>query len=376
LFVSVFPSDGVSSLYGITTFVLIDRTDEYQLCLYITGFKSLMAFTSGLFGLLYGGLKAALAMGALVGCIHSANVAMASRLGIPTPPAVLVAPTATGFEGNSNDPLGWLPNLDRTAVSGVKGIPLPFGWLAQNHSDSGWLPSVARNHSDGAMARNHSEAIAAAALNGTATALELGFRLAAGAHHGALHGTPAAGALDRNALEPAELPETPWSNGTAHVAGVSRVSSWHLHSPLATIVEECELPLGWPGDWYTFPWEVFFFCVQIVTVWIAFMLLPYSNDDAVATRSVLKDLRRRYGRLHSSTPSHRDATSISTNAVAGVSSSSPCTSERSASDAQAQAQSRQPDERADRNEAESETMRQSQTWWRSLFVEEDEGRWW
>ena len=171
------------------------------------------------------------------------------------------------------------------------------------------------------------------------------------------------------------------------MAGVSRVSSWHLHSPLATIVEECELPLGWPGDWYTFPWEVFFFCVQIVTVWIAFMMLPYSNDDAVATRSVLKDLRRRCGRLRSSTPSHRDAASISTSAVVGVSSSSPCASERSASDAhngpqrdaQAQAQSRPADERVDRNEADRNeadrneaAMRQSQTWWRSLFVEEEE----
>ena len=178
---SIFPYYGVGPIYWVATFALIERTDEYQLCMYICSFKSLMAFTTGLAGILYGALRAAFAMDALLSCVQAEHVWR------------LAAAEAL--------------SLERLQLEEIRSLGHPL-------------------------------------LNSTAAAAAA-----------------------------AAVPMTVASSSSGFV--------------LASSVEGCSLPLGWPGGWWSFPWELGCFAVQGLTVWIAFALLPYSNDDAVALRRSL-----------------------------------------------------------------------------------------
>ena len=45
---------------------------------------------------------------------------------------------------------------------------------------------------------------------------------------------------------------------------------------------ECaEATMPFPGNRDAYVWEMTCFCAQVVAVWCAFLLLPFSNDDAV-----------------------------------------------------------------------------------------------
>ena len=76
----------------------------------------------------------------------------------------------------------------------------------------------------------------------------------------------AATALD--ALVACEL-----STQTSSAAPLDSVGTF----PLSKTVGECTLPMGWPGGWATFPWELSCFVAQVFTVWLAFALLPFST---------------------------------------------------------------------------------------------------
>ena len=52
-------------------------------------------------------------------------------------------------------------------------------------------------------------------------------------------------------------------------------------------IDACWLPLGWPAGWSAFPWEFSWFVAETVTVWVAFALLPYSNQNAVTSVPVM-----------------------------------------------------------------------------------------
>ena len=126
---SMFPYWGVAPIYWVLTFAFIERSDEYQLCQFIVQFKGLIAFTTGLIGILSGSLKVALASDALIGCVAE-------------------------------------------------------------HTQGG--------------------------------------------------------------------------------------------------IETCSLPLGWPGGYSTFRWELVCWCIEVLTVWVAFVLLPFSSDRAVELRKVVR----------------------------------------------------------------------------------------
>ena len=66
---SMFPFYGVSPIYWVTTFLLLDKRDEYQLCQFICGFKGLMAFTTGIIGIMTGGARSAICADRLLGCV-------------------------------------------------------------------------------------------------------------------------------------------------------------------------------------------------------------------------------------------------------------------------------------------------------------------
>ena len=53
---SLFPRYGVAAIFWLLLGTLIERSDEYQLCSYILGFKGYQFLSTGLFGLLYYGL--------------------------------------------------------------------------------------------------------------------------------------------------------------------------------------------------------------------------------------------------------------------------------------------------------------------------------
>ena len=46
----------------------------------------------------------------------------------------------------------------------------------------------------------------------------------------------------------------------------------------------CHLPFGYTGGWATFPWEMFCWFLEVLTVWLAFLLLPFSSDSVVALK--------------------------------------------------------------------------------------------
>ena len=53
-------------------------------------------------------------------------------------------------------------------------------------------------------------------------------------------------------------------------------------------IEGCPLPLGWPGGWSTFKWELAWWCIEVLTVQLAFVLLPFSSDRAVALQRIVR----------------------------------------------------------------------------------------
>ena len=73
-FMSVFPFYGVSPLFWVTNFLLIERRDEFQLAQFICQFKGLMAFTTGLVGILTGAARSAISADLLLGCLSEGAV--------------------------------------------------------------------------------------------------------------------------------------------------------------------------------------------------------------------------------------------------------------------------------------------------------------
>ena len=87
LFLACFPYYGISPMFYVITFFFIERADTFQLCQIIVQFKGLMAFTTGIVGLMSGGLRASIAEDALIGCVNA---------GAPG-----------GIEGCDLGPIGW-----------------------------------------------------------------------------------------------------------------------------------------------------------------------------------------------------------------------------------------------------------------------------
>ena len=66
---AMFPFFGIAPIYWVITFIMLEKTDEFQLCQFICTFKGLMAFTTGLVGIVTGSVKAAVASDKLLGCV-------------------------------------------------------------------------------------------------------------------------------------------------------------------------------------------------------------------------------------------------------------------------------------------------------------------
>lgn len=63
------PYYGIAPIYWVATFAFLERSDEFQLCQFIVQFKGLIAFSTGLCGILTGAARVALASDALLGCL-------------------------------------------------------------------------------------------------------------------------------------------------------------------------------------------------------------------------------------------------------------------------------------------------------------------
>ena len=69
LALSMCPYYGVAPLYYITWFCLLERRDEYQLCLFILGFKALSSITGGVFLFVSGAMRAAVTEDLILRCV-------------------------------------------------------------------------------------------------------------------------------------------------------------------------------------------------------------------------------------------------------------------------------------------------------------------
>ena len=62
------------------------------------------------------------------------------------------------------------------------------------------------------------------------------------------------------------------------------IKKYAIYAPEVEVTEECvahhtpggiagcPLPLGWPGGWASFEWEMLCWCLEVLTVWAAFLL--------------------------------------------------------------------------------------------------------
>lgn len=119
-FASMFPFYGVAPIYWILTFALLERSDEFQLCQFICQFKGLMAFTSGICGMLYGSLRAAFAMAALLECVDRQAHGAMDAVGAMHSAGAIDTVAAMNSAGATAGSL--------SAGGGIDGCHLLLGW--------------------------------------------------------------------------------------------------------------------------------------------------------------------------------------------------------------------------------------------------------